>query len=203
MNPPEKIVRIRISLTEIAPEIWRRVEVPINLHLKGLHDVIQAVFAWEDYHLFEFRIGDKLYGIPAPGEDHGRRVLHARSARLAALIAKGVQRFDYIYDFGDGWEHGLVIEAVGDADPALLYPRFVDGARRGPPEDVGGPPGYERFLEIVTAPQHPEYREAIAWRGGAFDPEDMGLAMLRHRLAGVVQRREVGKANYEKSRMPR
>ncbi len=203
MSTPEKIARIRISLAEIEPEIWRRIEVPVSLHLKGLHDVIQAVFGWQDYHLFEFHIGEKIYGIPAPEEDYGRKVLQARGVRVAALVAKGIERFDYVYDFGDGWQHIVAIEAVGEADPTLLYPRFVDGARRGPPEDVGGVPGYERFLQAVANRRHPEHRRLITWYGGPYDPDDIDLAGLRLRLAAIVLRRETGKAAFEKSRMQR
>jgi SAM-dependent methyltransferase len=203
MSGTETIVRMRISLLEIAPEIWRRVEVPANAHLKGVHDVIQAVFGWQDYHLYKFRVGEKIYGVPAPGEDYGRRVLHARSMRLATLIARGVRRFDYIYDFGDDWRHSVVVEAVGPADPSLHYPRFVEGARRGPPEDVGGPFGYERFLKIIADKAHPEHREELTWCGGSYDPEPIDLAMLRYRLARIVQRRETGKAAYENSKIPR
>jgi hypothetical protein len=203
MSDTENIARIRISLGEIAPEVWRQVEVPVNLHLKGLHDVIQAVFGWQDYHLFEFRVGEKIYGGPAPGEDYDRKVLHARSMRLATLIAKGVRRFDYFYDFGDDWQHSVVVESVESADPSLRYPRFVEGARRGPPEDVGGPFGYQRFLKIIADKRHPEHHEAITWCGGSYDPDAIDLAMLRYRLARIVQRRETGKAAYEKSKVPR
>lgn len=202
MSTPEQIARIRIGLAHIAPEIWRRVEVPLSLHLKGLHDVIQAVFGWEDYHLFEFRIGEKVYGVPAPGEDYCRKILQARSMRLATLVAKGIERFDYIYDFGDNWEHVVAIEAVYEADPTMLYPRFLDGARRGPPEDAGGPPGYEHYLAATADRRHPDHREMIAWRGGPYDPEKIDLALLHFRLAGIVQRRETGKAAFEKSKMP-
>lgn len=201
MRSTEKIARIRISLAGIEPEIWRRIEVPVNLHLKGLHDVIQAVFGWQDYHLFEFAIGEKLYGIPERAHGYGRKLMHARSVRLATLIDKGIDRFTYTYDFGDDWNHSVVIEAVGEADPALWYPRFVEGARRAPPEDVGGPPGFERFLEAVANRRHPEHRRLITWYGGPFHPDEIDLLSLRSRLAAIVQRRETGKAAFVKSQM--
>lgn len=203
MSTPEQIARIRISLAHITPEIWRRVEVPLGLHLKGLHDVIQAVFDWEDCHLFQFRIGEKIYGVPAPGEDYGRRILHAKAMRLATLVAKGIERFDYIYDLGDRWEHVVAIEAIHEADPAKLYPRFVDGARRGPPEDAGGPPSYEHYVAAMADRRRPDHREMLEWRGGPYDPEAIDFALLHFRLAGIVQRREIGRAAFEKSRLPR
>jgi hypothetical protein len=163
MTGQETYARICISLQEIEPRIWRRVDVPVGMSLKGLHDVIQAVIGWGDYHLFEFRIGDRLYGVPAPGEDYGRKVLHAKSVKLASLVAKGVRRFEYVYDFGDHWQLAIEIEETGQTDADLWYPRFVDGARRGPPEDVGGVPGYAHFLKAVSNPRNREHRELTEW----------------------------------------
>ena len=88
--------------------------------LKGLHDVVQAVFGWQDYHLFEFRIGEKLYGIPEPEEDFDRKVMHAKLVKLETLFAKGIDRFDYVYGFGDNWKLEIVIERVGEAEPPRL-----------------------------------------------------------------------------------
>jgi len=101
MSVPEKVARIQIALKDIEPAIWRLVEVPLGMNLKGLHDVIQAVFGWENHHLFEFHIGKKRYGIPSPEWDRDRKVLQAKSVRLAALVSRGMDHFDYIYDFGD------------------------------------------------------------------------------------------------------
>lgn len=194
----EKIARIRICLAEIEPIIWRRVDVPIDLSLKGLHDVIQAAFGWQDYHLFEFRVGDKLYGIPDPPEDYGRKIHHAKLAKLEALLARGTAQFEYIYDFGDDWEHVVEIESVMLADPALNYPRFVEGARRGPPEDVGSVPGYYAFLKAVSNPRHRDHRRMTEWYGGRFDPEDIGVFDIRLRLGAIAKRRYAGKAAYAK-----
>lgn len=196
---PEQIARIRISLNHIAPEIWRRVEVPLGTHFKGLHDVIQAAMGWQDYHLFEFRIAEKRYGIPEGKWD--REILQAKSIKLAVLVSKGVNRFDYVYDFGDDWEHTIAIESVVDADPALKYPRFVAGARRAPPEDVGGPPGFFDFLEAMVNPKHSEHRHLVEWYGKPYDPDDLDLLNLRLRLGALAKRRHAGKLAYAKSRI--
>jgi hypothetical protein len=201
MSAPEKIARIRIGLEEIEPEIWRLVELPIAMNLKGLHDVIQAVFGWQDYHLFEFRIGEKVYGIPCPEEDFDRKVLHAKLMRLETLIAKGIDRFNYTYDFGDGWEHAIAIEAVRDAQPAVKYPRFCDGARRGPPEDSGGAYGYYRFLKAIANPRHRDHREMIEWYGRPYDPDDIDLFNLRLRLGAIAKRRYDGKVAFAKRKI--
>ena len=200
MSSPERIARVRISLAEIEPEIWRVVAMPLSMNLKGLHDVIQAVFSWQDYHLFEFRVGEKLYGIPEPEEDFDRKVMHAKLVKLKTLLAKGIARFDYVYDFGDNWNHEIVIESVGEAESALKYPRFLEGARRAPPEDVGGTHGYYRFLKALANPRHRDHRELIAWYGGPYDPEDLDLFNMRLRLGAIAKRRLAGKAAFAKRR---
>jgi hypothetical protein len=201
MTSTDRIARLRISLAEIEPEIWRRVEVPLAVHLKGVHDVIQAAMGWEDYHLFEFHIGQKVYGIPDPAWDFDREVMNARSVRLAALIARGIDHLEYVYDLGDNWRHVVTIEAVGPPPaPARLYPRFVEGARRCPPEDVGGVIGYDEFLEAVRKPRHPEQRRILEWYGGPYDPDDIDLALIRRRIGQLANRRAAGQAAYAKSR---
>lgn len=194
MTDPEPIARIRIGLAEIRPEIWRRVEAPLALSLKGLHDVIQAAMGWLDYHLFEFRIGDRLYGIPEPDWDGERQVKDAKNIKLAALVAEGIDRFDYVYDFGDDWLHCLAIEAIIPADPKLKYPRFVDGARSAPPEDVGGPHGYQNFLQAIANPRHPDHRDLTEWSGGFFEPDEFDEFDARRSVAAIAKRRHAGLA---------
>ena len=198
MSSPEKIARVRVALKDIEPEIWRRVEMPLGMNLKGLHDVIQAVFGWQDYHLFEFQIDEKRYGTPSPEWGDERKVLQAKTVTLTDLVSKGIDRFDYTYDFGDNWEHAIAIEAVADAEPAVKYPRFVDGARRGPPEDVGGFPGYVVFLDAIADKRHPEHRNLLKCYGGPYDPDDLNLFELRLRLGQIAKRRHAGKAAYAK-----
>lgn len=195
----EQIARLRVSLDEIEPEIWRRVEVPIDLPLKSLHDVIQAIMGREDYHLFEFHVGDKNYGIPAPDDaTFGHRVMNAKTTRRATILGRGVDEFEYVDDFGDDWRHRIVVEAIEPARPDQVYPSFVDGARRGPPEDVGSVPGYYEFLEAVTSPRHPARSRMIEWYGGIYDPDDIDEFIIRLRIGDIVKRRRAGEAAYAK-----
>ncbi|SFJ22559.1 plasmid pRiA4b ORF-3 family protein, partial [Albimonas pacifica] len=76
----------------------------------------------------------------------------------------------YIYDFGDNWVHRIDAQTIGDPAPGNLYPRLTDIIGRCPPEDVGGLPGYEDFLDAVSDPNHPEHENMIRWAGGPFDP---------------------------------
>lgn len=199
MTSNERIARIHIRLDHIKPAIWRRVEVSLTASLKGLHDVIQAVMLFQDYHLFEFNAGGKRYAVPDPEWDFGRETYAARNVRIGAIIDRGITAFNYTYDFGDDWRHSITVEAVTDANPALEYPRLVDGDRRAPPEDVGGLPGFEGFLTAMATPRHAQHREVVDWYGGRFEPDDIGLDTINDRMAKLARRRTLGKAGFAKS----
>jgi len=79
--------------------------------------------------------------------------------------------FLYLYDFGDGWEHEIVVEGVVTPDPTVQYPWCLTGERACPPEDCGGPPGFERFREAVEDPTHDDHGHMLSWVGGSYDAE--------------------------------
>lgn len=194
----DRIARLHIQLDDVEPAIWRRVEVPLTTTLKALHAVIQAIMLFEDYHLFMFEIGERRYGYPDP--EWGDEMRDARNIRLGAILARGEARFTYTYDFGDDWRHTIVVENVVVADPTVEYPRFIEGARRAPPEDVGGPPGFEEFLRVMAAPNDSEHDNIMTWYGRRFDPDDTGWSTINERLGKLARRRAQGKAAFEKSR---
>jgi Plasmid pRiA4b ORF-3-like protein len=200
MKFADRIARIHIELNGIDPTIWRRVEVPLTTSLKGLHEVIQAVMPFENCHLFRFDVDDKRYGIPNQEWNHVHETLEAKNIKLGTLVERGITALSYTYDFGDDWRHSVAIENVTAADTALDYPRFIDGSRRAPPEDVGGIPGFEEFLEAMTKPRHPERQRLTEWYGGAFDPDDLNLPVISDRIGKLAKRRALGKAGYAKSR---
>lgn len=187
-------VKIRVSLDGIEPEVWRRLVLPASWNLEQLHLAIQAAFNWWNYHLHEFRIGGLRYGdVGVLTEDataDDPRVFDFREVRL--LDFEQGAAFNYIYDFGDDWHHSVVIEQFVAVD-APRYATCVDGARARPPEDVGGVPGYERFLEIMSDKSDPEYADTKRWCGGYFDPEWFDLAVVdkdvRNALRPNVKRR--------------
>lgn len=186
----EPVARLRITLQDIEPKIWRRVDVPLSTTLMALHDIIQVVMRWTDSHLFEFVVGDRVYGEPSPDdEDFERKVYQAKSIRLKQLLERGVERFLYVYDFGDNWRHDVVVEGVRDGDADTDYPAFVDGARRGPPEDVGGETGFMDFLEAALNPTHEEHAQMIEWYGKPFDPHDIDEQRIRMILGMFADRR--------------
>ena len=189
----EQVARIRIELRELEPMIWRRVDVPLSSTLEALHHIIQAAFRWQDYHLYEFNVGERVYGVPLDGDAFDDRKIHKASAiRLKTVVERGVDRFLYVYDFGDDWRHDVIVEEVRDGAGDAEYPAFVDGARRCPPEDVGGPPGFMEFLEVVLDPGHEEHARMTEWYGGPFDPEDIDETCIRSVLKMYAARRRGG-----------
>ncbi len=189
------IVRIHVTLLDVDPAIWRRVEVPANFTLESLHGVLQNIMGWADYHLHHFRIGGLMYGELTP-ED--REMQDGRKLKLSALAIGGERAFEYVYDYGDNWRCVVALEAIAPASPGVVYPRLVEGARRGPPEDVGGPWGYINFLEAIADPQHKRHQELTQWSGGDFEPERLDLDSTNRALAPLsprkVTRRKTAKA---------
>lgn len=163
---PRQIYFLKITLTDVAPPVWRRVAVPGAYTLDRLHRVIQLAMGWQDCHLHSFEIGGTHYGVP----DHdGLLDLHDElDIRLDSVATKDV-RFSYTYDFGDWWEHHIVVDDVINAEPDERYPTCTDGAGACPPEDVGGAYGYEQFLAAIGDPKHPEHRHMRDWIGRRFD----------------------------------
>jgi hypothetical protein len=191
-----KIVRLRIELSGIDPSVWRRVDVPADFPLRRLHDVIQAVFDWLDYHLHQFEIGDRLYGAPEydEGDLDGTRLYDDRNIRLGVLVDRGVERFVYRYDFGDNWEHVVTVERVLDPQDGVEYPILVDGARRAPPEDCGGPPGFDAFLEAMRDAAHEDHKAMLEWYGERFNPEDLEMETVEAMLGRIRASRRKGPA---------
>jgi hypothetical protein len=171
----ETIYRMRIDLRGITPPIWRRVEVS-DCSLAELHVVVQAAMGWTDCHLHEFEIDLDRYSVPSPfGGDEDMGTIDARDVWLSEVIRGKGAKLRYMYDFGDGWDHSIKVEAVEAGDPSQVYPRCVKGNRNCPPEDCGGVCGYQELLEILSDPKHPEHEERIEWIG-EFDSESFDAA---------------------------
>jgi hypothetical protein len=173
------IYQLKITLAEIKPPIWRRVQVK-DCNLSKLHEVIQAALNWTNTHLWAFEIGGLDYGDDLEGD---MDVSSARKAKLGNFVADGVKKFRYIYDFGDNWEHVIQVEKVLEADPKTKYPLCVAGSRARPPEDCGGPWGYGDLLEAVKNPaKNPELLE---WVGDHFNPEAFDMEAVNQELAAM------------------
>jgi hypothetical protein len=182
----DSIISVSITLLDVAPAIWRRIEVPADGSLEGLHDVIQILMGWADDHLHHFQFGDVMYGVPSPDD---REMNDGRRVKLSTLLVDGERAFQYLYDYGDGWCCVVVLEAVVPIVPGVSYPRLVEGARCGPPEDVGGPWGYGEFLDALEDPKHERHKELLEWSGGDFDPQQFDVNQINRRLASLAPRK--------------
>ena len=180
----EPVACIRIELRDLEPTIWRRVDVPLSSSLAALNDIIQVSFHWQDYHLYEFVVCERVYCVPTDEDEfYDRKVYKASAIRLRTLVERGVDRFLYVYDFGDDWRHNVFVEEVRDGDRDTEYPSLVNGARRCPPEDVGETDGFVEFLEAVldrdprrARPDDGVVRRPVRPGGhrGESDPADTG-----------------------------
>ena len=178
---PVKFIQLKIALADIKPEIWRRVIVSPEMTLHELHRIIQLMLEWWDYHLYEFTVGGKRYQEPLPeaeGED-------ATKTRLAKLRLSVGDKFTYVYDFGDDWQHTIEVEGFTNVHGADSPPYVIAGERRGPPEDCGGVDGFERFLNAIKDPTDPEHEEYRTWVGEDYHPDVFDLRTVRHAVALV------------------
>jgi hypothetical protein len=170
-SPITSVFQLQVTLLDTQPPVWRRVLVDGGSTLAQLHDVIQAAFGWWNCHLHEFDDGRKRYGPPDCDPDADWEPPHdERRTRLDAIASEGTS-LGYLYDFGDGWEHEIVVERVLLGSTDVTVPACVDGRRACPPEDCGGPSGYEQLLEILGDRNHPERDEYLEWLDRPFDPE--------------------------------
>lgn len=178
---PKSVLQIRVELQGIEPLIWRRIEVPGDSSFWDLHVAIQSAFAWTDTHLHEFRAcapreGTPRFGVPLDPLDDNPP-LPGWEHRVTDVLTHTNSRLTYEYDFGDGWEHLVVLEDTLEAAPGKKYPRCTAGERSAPPDDCGGPIGYESLLDTLANPDDPDHASTHRWasqkkgRSGKFDPE--------------------------------
>ena len=179
------VISLKITLHESKPPIWRRILVPGSMHLGELHNAIVAVMDWNGGHLHGFDVGGEQYGDADEMDD----VKRESRLTLNAIVKSGATKFIYTYDFGDDWEHRIVIEKSLPAVPGQLYPACVAGKRNAPPDDVGGIWGYMELLAILADPNHPERDERLEWLGAEFDPEAFSVEDADTALAGCFERK--------------
>ncbi len=163
-----------------------------SINLLELHDVIQAVFGWQDYHLHEFEIRGLRYGDPANDEYGEWDMQDEEKIRLREIGLVEGESFSYVYDFGDNWRHTIKLERIRPAAKGTRLPRCLAGERACPPEDVGGIGGYAGFLEALADASHPEHQSYLRWIGGAFDPGAFDLEDADARLAERARERRAG-----------
>ena len=183
-----RILRFRITLRDITPSIWRVLELHADATFWDLHCAIQNSFGWTHSHLHEFemvraaRKGRVVIGIP----DDEFRAMPGMPKTLAGWVEPVRDWLTdpghialYTYDFGDRWEHEVLLEAIAPAKPRTKLPRCVSGENKGPPDDVGGPPGYENFVEAMANLRHEEHARYRTWIGGSWNPRGFDASKVK------------------------
>ena len=182
-QPGDPVLQVRITLADVDdPPVWRRVVIPASYTLDRLHSVIQAAMGWTESHLHMFRINGREYG-PAYLEEELETLDESRF-RIGDTMKPG-DRARYEYDFGDGWDHELVIEASAEADASTSYPACTGGEGACPPEDCGGPGGFADLKEVLAGPPGAEREEMRTWAGEDYDPAHFDLAAASAAAASV------------------
>jgi Plasmid pRiA4b ORF-3-like protein len=177
---PSTAYQLKITLVGISPPIWRRILVPSTIRLSSLNDAIQAVFGWTDTHLHHFEFDGGYWGVPADEDFEGLQD-ESKVPLRKLLIAEG-WTLNYTYDFGDNWRHKILLEKILDIG-TISRPICVDGRRHRPPEDVGGPSGYEEFLETTFDPGHEDSERFREWAGGEFHAEEFDVKAVNEILS--------------------
>ena len=176
------MVQLHIQLADIDPPVWRRLLVPGSVRLAKLHDMVQAAMGWNDSHLHCFEIGDERYG--SHFDDYPEDEIDEKTVTVTAAL-EGHSRFLYEYDFGDSWEHEVVVESTWTISTGLKFAVCIDGERACPPDDCGGPYGYAQMLDAAADPSHAEHDDVVRWLGGPFDPAAFDLAATNAALQQV------------------
>lgn len=180
--PGQSVFQLRMQLQDVRPVVWRRVLVPGAVRLTKLADMLCAAMGWQNYHLHQFRIGDALFGMHV--EEYPDEEIDEKTVTVLQVL-RDERRFFFDYDFGDGWEHEIVVEDLTWSHFGLKFAVCIDGQNACPPEDVGGIPGYEEFREAIANSDHEEHDRYLEWVGGSFDPAAFDLAAANAALQRV------------------
>ena len=182
-----------VTLDHVQPSVWRQIALPAEFDFYDLHSVIQTAMGWTDSHLFSFELEEaestnriRLLGDEESVEENFQqaqyfmqfppekgsfeesmfqnfirtKVLLARDIHLDTYVEE-IKSFTYAYDFGDGWTHQVKLEKI--IDFKYDAPTILSGEGDCPPEDVGGPPGYEEFKRVMKNKKNREHAHMKAW----------------------------------------
>jgi hypothetical protein len=169
----QSVLQLRLQLADVNPAVWRRVLVPGSVRMAKLSVMILTAMGWTNSHLHAFRVGDKNYGMCF--DDYPEDEIDERGVTVLQAL-RDERRFVYDYDFGDGWEHDVIVEELTWPTSGLKFAICIDGQNACPPEDVGGPGGYSEFLDALSDPEHVEHERTLEWAGGFFNPAEFSLA---------------------------
>jgi hypothetical protein len=165
----KKIFRLKVTLGDTTPPVWRRLLLPAETRLGQVHRVLQDAMGWTDSHLHCFETAFGRYGMAGVEEDTDD-LKDERRVKLSTVLPTKGARLLYRYDYGDDWEHLVELEDILEPDRRHQYPLCTGGARACPPEDCGGTSGYEELVRVLKSPKDEEHDSMLTWLGGYYDP---------------------------------
>lgn len=181
-----QITQLKITLKHLTPPVWRQVHVPSSMSLEHLHWVIQLAMGWDNSHMHHFKIAKTYYGTCYPDDFDGTtETKDERKVTVGEVLTKPKAKIAYEYDFGDSWEHEIVLEKLLPPEQGVKYPLCLAGKRACPPEDCGGVWGYANMLEVINDQEHPEHEEMLEWLGEEFDPEAFSVDAVNKALRRI------------------
>lgn len=180
-SPTNRFYCLKITLKDTHRPVWRRFVVPANIRLDEFHEVLQTIMGWDGGHLHAFETGNarrrgESYKAAEWIDDDWDDSLPEEKYTLESLLSEKGEKIRYLYDFGDSWDHDILLENPNYDDPNQPAPIFcIKGVGACPPEDCGGTSGFEDFCEVMANPRHPEYKDCKEWYGDKYDPEHFDL----------------------------
>lgn len=175
----KSLYQIKVTLVGSKPPIWRKLIVKDNIRLDQLHAVLQIAMGWFNCHLHQYRVGSSYIGIPDPDFDF--EITDERDVYLQDILSNVKDSFVYEYDFGDDWEHKIVLEKILPLDSSQS-PVVIKGKKACPPEDSGGIWGYYDILDAIQDPKHEDHEEMTDWVGADFDPDEFDMNLINKKL---------------------
>lgn len=182
---PGSHMQLRVEVRDIAPPIWRRLVVPADVALDELHEVLQIAFGWTDSHLHDFQVGEVRFA--QLGDDDELFAVEERGAALGAIARQG-SSFVYRYDFGDDWDHEILVEDITEPSRGPRRVECLDGARACPPEDCGGTHGYAELLRVLADPNDEEHASMKNWVGRGYAPDRFEIVKVNKKLGALARR---------------
>lgn len=175
------VYSLKVTLRDVKPAVWRRIVVQSETPLPSFARMLEAAMGWEGYHLHMFDVGGILFGQVDEEADY---LIDERCATVKHLLPRLKSKLQWSYDFGDGWEHDVAVEAIESPQEGKRYPLCLDGKRACPPEDCGGVPGYDELLRVLADPTDDEHDHMVSWAPEGFDPAAFDLVATNRRMRG-------------------
>lgn len=185
--PLISIYQLKVTLNGSKPPIWRRILVPSNIALGKLHLVLQIAMGWTNSHLHQFISKGVFYGVQDDDLGIDMEVENEDNFKLSQLLKSEKDTLIYEYDFGDSWEHKVLLEKILPFDKSNQLPSCIKGKRACPPEDCGGIWGYQALQETLSNPDDEEYASTLEWLGNDFDPEALDIEEINKILVEYVR----------------